>query len=310
MNRTAPDPTKGIVLDPSSVPPAALLRKLELRVHKRVDGRLNGEYRSAALGQGTELAQLRPYTIGDDVRDLDWNATARTGEPHVRVHVAERALTTWMVIDESASMGFGTQDHTKADIAHGVALALAHTASKHVNRIGVMTFGGPDLAATRPPAQGRVGLLGVMEALGRATHHGPPAEELASVLGRLGRVAKGRCLVIVISDLRGPRDWKYELGLLAHKHTVVVIEPRDRREMEIPDVGEVEFLDPETGEVLRVDTRHSGLREEFQTEAAKERTEVRADVLEAGAEHVVLTTTGDWLAPLASFLELRDRNRR
>ena len=121
--------------------PEAALRSLDLAVRRRVDSVLSGEFRSSQLGVATELAQVRPYEPGDDVRQIDWLATARTNEPHVRVHVAERALTTWLLLDRSPSMQFGTADRRKADVAEGVALALGHVASRRGNRLGVMTSG-------------------------------------------------------------------------------------------------------------------------------------------------------------------------
>ena len=144
--------------------PEAALRSLDLAVRRRVDSVLSGEFRSSQLGVATELAQVRPYEPGDDVRQIDWLATARTNEPHVRVHVAERALTTWLLIDRSASMQFGTADRRKADVAEGVALALGHVASRRGNRLGVITSGA-GAAASRRPRQGRAGLLAALLAL-------------------------------------------------------------------------------------------------------------------------------------------------
>src|SRR5436305_1556186 len=119
--------------------PDALLRALDIQIGRRMEGMLAGDYRSNVLGHGTELAQVRPYQPGDDVRRIDWNVTARTGEPHVRVHLAERVLVTWVVLDTSASMQFGTADRRKADVAEGVALAIGHLATRRGNRLGVIT---------------------------------------------------------------------------------------------------------------------------------------------------------------------------
>src|SRR5215207_4750435 len=147
-----------------TAPPAALLRALDLTVRRRVEGVLEGDYRSVRHGHGTELAQVRPYQPGDDVRRIDWNVTARTGEPHVRIHVAERALETWLLLDTSASMTFGTADRRKWDVAEGVALAIGHLATRHGNRLGVATFG--DSAPSASPArQGMPGLAALLVAL-------------------------------------------------------------------------------------------------------------------------------------------------
>src|SRR6185295_4999634 len=144
--------------------PAQLLRALDVAIGRRVSGLLSGDYRSNDLGVGTELAQVRPYVPGDDVRRIDWNVTARTAEPHVRVHLAERVLVTWLVLDTSASMLFGTADRRKLDVAEGVAIAVGHVATRRGNRLGLVTF-GDDSPRTLPPRQGRLGLLGLLSAL-------------------------------------------------------------------------------------------------------------------------------------------------
>ena len=297
------------------VPGGAVLRALELSVRRKVDGLLAGDHRSLRLGQGTELAQIRPYVPGDDVRKIDWNATARTGQPHVRVHVAERALTTWLVLDVSPSMAWGTADRTKADVASGACLAIAHAATRGVNRVGVVTFGGAE-EGHRPPTQGRHGLLAVSTTLRQlqrrsaddAAAAAPAPEGLAAALRRTGRVARSRSLIVVVSDLRGDaeRSWRVPLLALSARHDVVVAEVVDPREQSLPAVGELTLVDPETGKLLRVDTSSRRLRERFAAAAAAERAAVAAAVTGAGADHVVLTTAGDWLLPLASFLSLRE----
>ena len=146
-----------------------LLRALDVSIGRRVEGLLAGDFRSNLLGTGTELAMMRPYVPGDDVRRIDWNATARTGETHVRVDLAERVLVSWLVLDTSVSMQFGTADRRKADVAEGVAVAVGHLATRRGNRLGVVAFGGEEFHAI-PPRQGRVGLVGLLTAL-----HGEPA---------------------------------------------------------------------------------------------------------------------------------------
>src|SRR5207253_5135498 len=148
--------------------PAALLRALDLTIGRRVDGLLSGDYRSAQLGFGSELAQVRPYVPGDDVRRIDWAVTARTLEPHVRVELAERVLVTWLLLDVSPSMSFGTADRRKADVAEGVALAVGHVATRRGNRLGLVAFGGAGKPHVLPVRQGRMGLLGLLTALREA----------------------------------------------------------------------------------------------------------------------------------------------
>jgi uncharacterized protein (DUF58 family) len=239
------------------------------------------------------------------VRWIDWNVTARTGEPHVRVNVAERALATWLLLDTSASMAFGTADRRKADVAEGVALALGHLATRRGNRLGLLTFGGRE-ERSLPPRQGQAGLLGLLETLRRAPEpDGGGATSLAGALARAGRLTRQRGLVVIVSDFRGPRDWRRPLLELAGRQDVLAVEVRDRREQALPDVGELHLVDPETGRQLRVDTASRGLRERFAAAAAAERAALAADFRSLGVDHLVLTTSGDWLRPLADFLKSR-----
>jgi uncharacterized protein (DUF58 family) len=266
---------------------------------------LEGDYRSVLQGPGTELAQVRPYQPGDDVRQIDWNVTARTGQPHVRIHVAERALVTWLLLDHSPSMTFGTADRRKADVAEGVGLALGHVATRRGNRLGLLSFGGRE-ARVLPPRQGRLGLIGLLEALRREPEpDGAGPTSLGEALSRLGHIARQRALVAVVSDFRGPRDWRRPLLELAGRHDVLAIEIRDQREQELPDVGELWLVDPETGRQLRVDTAQRRLRERFASEAAAEREDLAAQLRSVGVDHLVLWTAGDWLRPLAGFLKNR-----
>src|SRR6187431_1738874 len=166
--------------------PEGLLRALDVTIGKRMEGLLAGDFRSTLLGAGSELAMIRPYAPGDDVRRIDWNVTARTGEPHVRVDLAERVLVTWLVLDTTPSMQFGTADRRKADVAEGVAIAIGHLATRRGNRLGIVTFGDESTYAI-PPRQGRVALLGLLNAV-REARPGPGtgAPTLGSALARAG----------------------------------------------------------------------------------------------------------------------------
>ena len=275
--------------------PDALLRAMDIDIGRRVSGLLQGDYRSSRLGAGTEMAQIRAYEPGDDVRQMEWNVTARTGQPHVRVQVAERVLTTWLLLDTSPSMAFGTADRRKRDVAEGVAMALGHISSRRGNRVGAITFGDAT-PRTIPPAQGRVGLIGVLSALHEQTDK--PVEgatSLGEAIGRINRFSGWSRLIAIVSDFRGPRDWRVPLLELAGRHQVLAIEVRDPREQELPAMGELWLVDPETGRQLRVDTSKKKLRDRFADAAAKDRAEVAALIAETGARHVVLSTAGDWL---------------
>lgn len=281
--------------------PDALLRALDLTIGRRIQGLLAGDFRSAALGQGTELAQMRPYEPGDDVRQIDWNLTARTGVPHIRLQVAERMLTSWLLLDTSPSMRFGTADRRKADVAEGVAIATAHIATRRGNALGVLTFGDVR-PRTLLPAQGRRGMLGLLTALRDDEAEAAGATSLAEALTRMNRMERRGHLVVIVSDFRGDSGWKLPLLELTARHSVIAAEIRDPREQDLPDVGEVWMTDPETGRSLRVDTGRRELRERFAEAAASERAEVAATLTEAGARHVALSTAGDWLRPFAGFL--------
>jgi len=291
--------------------PEVLIRALDLSVGRRIRGLVPGDYRAADLGGGLELAQVRPYEPGDDVRRMDWNVTARTTIPHVRVHVPERALTTWLVLDASASMTFGTADRRKADVAEGVAIAVGHLATQRGNRLGLATFGGP--ADRRlPPAAGRRGLLAALVAARAAdvdasesvpNGASTPADGLAFVNG----VAPRGGLVVLVSDMRGPRDWQGPLAAAAQQHHVLVVEVRDPREDVLPDVGDLTLVDGETGREVRVDTSSRSLRERFAAAASDERAVLETMLRRLGVGHVVLSTDGNWLLALAARLRILGR---
>jgi uncharacterized protein (DUF58 family) len=284
---------------------AASLRALELAVGRRVDGLLAGDYRSAFAGVGTELWQVRPYEPGDDVRRIEWNVTARTSVPHVRVELAERVLVTWLVLDASASMAFGTGDRRKADVAEGVAVAVGYAATRRGNRLGTIAFGSEPLVER--PRQGRRALLETLRLLRELPPSG--GGSLSEALELTDRVATQRSLVIVVSDFRGPVDWRAPLLRLAGRHTMLAVEVRDPREQELADVGELRLVDPETGRQLRVDTGDRRLRDRFAVAAADERRALQASLATAGVGHVALSTGGDWLRPLAAFLRRGKRVR-
>jgi uncharacterized protein (DUF58 family) len=289
--------------------PEALLRALDLTVGRRIRGLLPGEYRAHDLGGGTELAQVRPYEPGDDVRRIDWNVTARTTVPHVRVHVPERALSAWLLLDVSPSMTFGTADRRKADVAEGVALAIGHLATQRGNRLGVVTFGG-SRDRRIAPAAGRSGLFGLLLASRvEAVEDGVGATSAAAALRLANAAAPRGGLVVLVTDFRGPAgaaaEWQRPLAALAARHHVIAVEVVDPRETELPDVGDLTLIDAETGREVRVDTSSRRLRERFAKAAAADRVSVAAALRRTGVDHIVLSTGGDWLRALARELHVR-----
>jgi uncharacterized protein (DUF58 family) len=288
--------------------PVALLRALDLTIGRRIHGLLPGEYRALDLGGGLELAQVRPYQPGDDVRRIDWNVTARTTIPHVRVHVPERALTTWLVLDVSPSMTFGTALRRKADVAEGVAIAVGHLATQRGNRLGIVTFGGAKDRRVQPAA-GRDGLLATL----LLTRDAPTADAHASstttavatpaaALQFVAATARRGGLVVVVSDFRGPRDWLRPLAAVAAHHHVLAIQIDDPREGDLPDVGELTLIDAETGREVRFDTSSARLRERFAKAAAEERRSLATEFRRLGVGHVALSTATSWLDSLAGQL--------
>jgi uncharacterized protein (DUF58 family) len=292
--------------------PEALLRALDVTVGRKIHGLLSGEFRAHDRGGGTELAQVRPYEPGDDVRQIDWNVTARMTVPHVRVHVPERALTCWLLLDVSPSMTFGTADRRKADVAEGVALAIGHLATQRGNRLGIATFGGTRDIRLQPTG-GRQGLLAALvaargdaAATSVAGVNGAPtpgAITPASALSFIGHAAPRGGLVVVVSDFRGPRDWATAMAGVTSRSTVLAVEIRDPREDELTDVGTLTLVDGETGREVRVETSSRQLRERFAKAAADERADLARELRRLGARHVVLSTSGSWLRSLAGQLK-------
>jgi uncharacterized protein (DUF58 family) len=283
--------------------PAPLVDALDLVMARRAAGALPGERKAPGVGQGTELFQLRPYVPGDDVRQLDPAASARTGVPHVRLQVPERSLTTWVVVDVSPSMAFGTADRLKADVAEGVAIVLSRLASRRGGRVALLTAGA-QRQRFLPPRSGRGALAPLRRVLNEGVapdgRHDP--EALARALRRIAQLARHPGLVVVISDFRGERSWRRALAALRARHSVLAVEVRDPREGMLEDVGHLALIDPETGERLEVDTSSSRLRARFAEAEAKERTAVAADLRRSLAEHIILTTEGDWLRSLGGRL--------
>jgi uncharacterized protein (DUF58 family) len=286
-----------------------LVRRLELALTRRAGGRLTGEHRGLGLGPGLDVDRIRPYEPGDDVRRIDWNATARTGVPQVREDVPDRQLTAWLLLDTSASMHFGTADRRKADVAEGAALVVGRFVARRSDRLGVVTFGTGDTRdRVMPPAGGRTGMAGLLRALAAdAPEEGSGTTSVAHALRIVARSRTTGGLVAIISDFRGPVDWRSELTAVSGRHTVLAIEVVDPREEELVDVGELTLIDPETGASLRIDTADRRLRGAFAKAASEERAAVAGEFRRLGIRHLRLSTDGSWLASLARGLDASGR---
>jgi uncharacterized protein (DUF58 family) len=292
--------------------PGALLRALDLALVRRAGGVMPGDHLSPGAGAGTELVQLRPYQVGDDVRQLDPAATARTGIPHVRLQVPERALTTWLVLDVTPSMAFGTAARLKADVAEGVAVAVARLATRRGGRAALLRAGEAE-GRMLPPRGGRHAQVSIERALAEGIEPDRPravvgatAGPLARALIRAGRVARRPGLVVVVSDFRED-GWRGPLAALSARHSVVAVEVRDPREAALPAAGHLALVDPETGALVEVDSSRARVRERYVALEGERREAVAAGLRAARADHIVLDTSHDWLRELGRGL---DRGRR
>jgi uncharacterized protein (DUF58 family) len=283
--------------------PWQLLKASELALVRRAAGVLPGEHRAPGVGIGTELAQLRPYQPGDDVRQLDAAASARTGVPHVRLQVPERLMTAWIVVDVSPSMAFGTGVRLKSDVAAGAATVIARLAVRRGGRAALITCGGRR-ESLLPPRGGRRASAAIERAVsaGVVEDGAGDEESLTRALARVNRLARGPGLVAVVSDFRGATGWSRALRALQQRHSLLGVEVFDPRELTLPDAGVLRLVDPETGRQVEADTRDASLRERYASAEHDRRARVREALRSAGAEHAVLDTAGSWLQQLGRRL--------
>ncbi len=276
-----------------------LVRQLELSLDRRVGGRMSGDHLGVGRGVGMELDRIRPYEPGDDVRRIDWNATARTLVPQVREDVPDRQVTAWLLLDKSPSMHFGTHDRRKTDVAEGVALVVGRFAARRGNRLGIVTFGA-GRETVSPPAGGSRGMLGLLRAVAsEPPEEGHGATSPARALALVGAIRTTPGVVIVVSDFRGPRDWIAPLTEIAGRHSVVALEIVDPREERLVDVGELTLIDPETGRSVRVDTGDHKLRAAFDEAASADRASLARAFRRLSVRHLRVSTDGPWLPTLA-----------
>ena len=283
---------------------AAELRRLELVVTRRLDGLLRGEFLGRQSGAGSEVAGARRYEPGDDARWIDWNLTARSVTPQIRTTEADRELETWTVVDRSASMHFGTVDREKADVAFAAAAAFGFLTARHGNRFGLLVSGGDDLVRLGPTST-RPELLAALSRLydiPRRTHASGPDSDLASTLVALERARHRRGQVIVISDFLDDRDWHRSLARLALAHQVLCVQVVDPRELALPAAGMLNLVDTETGRDIHVQSNSAALRERYAAAAHARHETIGNKIRDAGSEHLVLSTSADWLIEIVRFV--------
>ncbi len=282
-----------------------VLRRLELRVTRKLDGLLQGDYRGLIPGHGSEPGETRVYQAGDDVRRIDWNVTARTQATHIRESIADRELETWLCVDQSASLDFGTTTMEKRDLALSAAAAIGFLTARVGNRLGAVLV-EPSRVVEIPARQGRSHLMAILHRVQNAPRsEGAADADLAKGIRRLMSPAHRRGLAVVVSDLLAPPGWQQEIARVAVRHDVLVIEVLDPRELELPDVGTLALVDPETGRLREVNTRRAKLRARYADAARDQRAENARAVRRAGADHLVLRTDRDWLFDIVQFVVLR-----
>jgi len=303
--------------------PDRLLHRLEWRVIRRLDGRVQGAYRTPRRGIGLDFAGLRPYVEGDDARHIDWNVTARLDEPQVREFNEDRELTTWLILDRSASMLVGGQGRGKHDVLAELALILARLLGRNGNRVGAILYDGApraqraavrsaDAATTRivPPRTGRDHALRIGRELDRTADSGAPATtNLAAMLDTVAPLAR-RCLVVVISDFIGTGEWQRPLIRLAHRNDVVALQVVDYADEALPEVGLIVVEDAETGEQLLVDSADPWFRARFRDGVDEREAGLRSGMRRAGVPLHRVDTRSDLVETLLKVITETQRRRR
>jgi uncharacterized protein (DUF58 family) len=291
--------------------PEQVLRQLELLVTHRLDGLLQGDYQGLLPGPGSEPGESRPYRPGDDVRRMDWNVTARTTVPHVRDEVADRELETWVAVDCSASLDFGTAHCEKRELVTAAVAAVGFLTARIGNRLGAVMV-EPEGTTLVPARGGRASLLALLHRLvsrPRAAASGGAPTDLGRGISQLVRPPRKRGLVVVVSDFLSTPGWDRPLRSLAARHQVLAIEVVDPRELELPNVGYLTLVDPETGRRLDVPTGKPHLRQRYAEAAAAERAAIATAIRRAGAQHLALRTDRDWMRDVVHFV-VSNRRRR
>ncbi|MGI5273302.1 DUF58 domain-containing protein [Nonomuraea sp. CA-218870] len=288
--------------------PEKLLLRLEWKVVRRLDGRLQGDHRTAYRGSGIDFTGLRPYGDGDDARHIDWNVTARLDEPHLRVFTEDRELTVWLVLDRSASMAAGRPGRGKHDVLAELALVLARLFGRGGNRVGALLFDTGMLRVVPPGTSRRHALRIAAELERTAAGRGGATTDLAEMLDAAGRLARRRALVLVLSDFIGDGDWERSLQRLARRHEVAALRIVDTADDVLPEAGLIVVEDAETGEQLVVDSADPLLRVRFREAVDARDARLAAGMRRAGVP-VHRVDTGRDLAESLVEVVARTRNR-
>jgi len=294
----------------SATTPERILQRLDWQVIRRLDGLLQGDYRSLFYGYGVDFADLREYQPEDDIRYIDWNVTARLNTPYVRKYVEDREITAWFLLDLSPSVDFGTVEIQKRTMLIDFVTTLARLLTRHGNRVGAMLYGGR-VERTIPARGGRLHVLRLInDLLKHPRLPNAPFTDLNALLTAGLHSIKKRSLIMVISDFISQPGWERTLTLLGQRHEVLAVRLWDPREAELPDVGPIIMEDSETGEQLYVDTHDRGFRERFQEASQRRESDLTEAFKRSGVDALSLSTDEDLVRAIVRFAGLRQRRRR
>jgi len=293
----------------SATTPERILLRLDWNVIRRLDGLLQGDYRSLFYGFGVDFADLREYQPEDDIRYIDWNVTARMNTPYVRQYHEDREITAWFLLDMSPSVDFGAKDNEKRTMLIEFVSVLARLLTRHGNRIGAMMFGSR-IQHTVPARGGRVQVLRMINDMIKQPRLPQSARtDLKSFFTGALHSIKRRSLVFVISDFMSEPGWERPLSMLSQKHEVIAIRLSDPREMELPDVGMVMMEDAETGEQMFVDTHDAKFRKRFADAIQKRDEELQGAFKRTGVDVMSLSTQDDLVKTIVRFAKQRQQMR-
>lgn len=289
--------------------PERILQRLDWQVIRRLDGLLQGDYRSLFYGHGLDFADLREYQPEDDVRYIDWNVTARMDTPYVRQYVEDREIVAWFLLDLSPSIDFGLALHPKRGVLIDFVATLARLLTRHGNRVGaIFASGGDRIERTIPARGGRNQVLRLVNDLMKQPHlKQSPFTDLSPLIEGGLHTIKSRSLVFVISDFISEPGWERPLSLLNQRHEVLAIRLWDPREVDLPDIGPIVMEDAETGEQLYVDTHDKKFRQRFKAAAQKRDAELSQTFKRAGIDALSLSTEEDMVRAIVRFAGRRKR---
>ncbi len=291
----------------SKLTPERILLRLDWQVIRRLDGLLQGDYRSLFYGYGLDFADLREYQPGDDIRYIDWNVTARMDTPYVRQYVEDREITAWFLLDLSPSMDFGAVESLKRTVLIDFVTTVARLLTRHGNRVGAILYGS-QVERTIPAHGGRIQVLRLINDLLKLPHRPKNSFTNLTQLLKAGlHSIKKRSLIFVISDFISEPGWEQQLSLLSQRHEVLAIRLWDPREMELPDIGTIIMEDAETGEQLYVDTHDKNFRKRFQEAAQRRLATLNESFRRAGVDALSLSTEEDLAHAIVRFATLRQR---